>query len=243
LWIKIYLMDIRIIIGIVLVLIVIWMYMRRKNMIVVPAIMVPAPVVSAVGGIPQDTTNSLLTSPADGDHYATSPAASATTPAATTAINSAPVVSTPATVAPVPITIDIPPPPAMNTTDVPNSSDAPASTTVLVVPTVPPISTSAPTSAPTTVKYSYLGCYKDASTRALPIMVPALTISECQALAKANGSAYFGMQWPEGSPAGKAQCFYGNGIYSRYGSAGICNMKDNDGNKLGGIWANAVYKV
>jgi hypothetical protein len=74
-------------------------------------------------------------------------------------------------------------------------------------------------------------------------MVPALTISECQKLAKANGSAYFGMQWPEGSPTGKAQCFYGNGIYSRYGSAGICNMKDNDGNKLGGIWANSVYKV
>jgi hypothetical protein len=137
---------------------------------------------------------------------------------------------------PIQTTIDIAPPVATNTIDVPNSQVAPTTTVVNVPAPVPGY-------VPQEYKKYHPGCYKDTSTRALPIMVPNLTIEQCGKLARSNGSVYFGMQYPEGSPKNTAQCFYGPGIYDRYGTSTACNMKDSTGMHLGGVWANYVYRI
>jgi hypothetical protein len=99
--------------------------------------------------------------------------------------------------------------------------------------------------SPTSTRLPVLvGCYGDASTRALPkTSSSAVTVDECAKIAASAGSQYFGMQYPEGSPQGKAQCWYGNGLYDKYGSTNKCYLKDVSGRPLGGVWANSVYKM
>jgi hypothetical protein len=89
-----------------------------------------------------------------------------------------------------------------------------------------------------------VGCYNDTSKRALSkSTISPVTVDECAKIAAAASSPYFGMQYPEGSSAGRAQCFYGDGLYSKYGATNKCYIKDVSGRPLGGVWANSVYKL
>lgn len=195
----------------------------------------PAPTTAV---LPRDTTGSLLDSPSDGGYYSGSTADAGTGPITTpqSPVYQTPTVSTPTASTPAVST----PSPVYQTPTVNTPMPTTTTTPVLPVPTVsPPKSTTA--AVPT---YNYIGCYTDTSTRALPIQAPnAMTIAECKAVAASKGSAYFGLQWPEGNSGGKAQCWYGPGVYGRYGTSSVCKMTDANNNKIGGDWANAVYRV
>jgi len=103
----------------------------------------------------------------------------------------------------------------------------------------------------------YLGCYPDNSSRttSLSSIAPGyITVSACNAIAKAAGSQYFGMQnWPgAGSTIGNtANCMYGNssttfakvtGATMQSGNTLSCSV-GTDGNVYGGAWSNAVYRA
>ena len=133
-----------------------------------------------------------------------------------------------------------------------SGSVAPAQTlqSTEIMPYVEPVKTVSQVAPPVqtdalpTVRATYLGCYKDAQIRALPTMAPTpMTVFECKNAANAAGSAYFGMQFANGSPAGKAQCWYGPGMYGRYGEINACTMSDVKGRPLGTSYANAVYEI
>jgi len=85
----------------------------------------------------------------------------------------------------------------------------------------------------------YLGCYKDTPTRALPKLLGHLTLPECVKRVRQSNNKIFGMQYNNGIGGDRAECWTGNDAgYARYGPANNCGSK-----KLGGTWANAIYKV
>ena len=92
---------------------------------------------------------------------------------------------------------------------------------------------------------SYIGCYKDKSSRA---MTPynkgkrPYTNDTCQQAAESIGAAYYGLQ---SSNTGKnAQCFTSNNLSQskKYGVAKNCT-KISDGTWSGGDWSNAIYST
>lgn len=184
--------------------------------------------------LPQDNTGSILGSPADGGYYGSS---SITPPS--------PGISTPA-VAPTTTYTD---PVSAQTTMAPTGSVQATTTSVQPTQTNPVQSMPAPVQStpmlaiPVQSAPMYMGCFKDTSVRALPIMTGPITFEKCRDVAKAAGSKYFGLQWPEGSKNGTAQCFYGNGYYDKYGSSTACVLSDGSGRKIGGVWANSVYSL
>lgn len=95
----------------------------------------------------------------------------------------------------------------------------------------------------------FKGCHKDDAARNLKTSFGNLTVAACAAKAKTNGNKYFGMQYPQGSPAnsGKAQCFtgdtYGGGAYTPVKCNTAAGFTDAAGNKLGDGWVNAIYEV
>lgn len=138
-------------------------------------------------------------------------------------------------------------------TPVPTPAPTPVTTTTItpVVSPVPIVVTNptpivAPTPVVSTPPLSYVGCYKDTSVRAIPTNAGVYTATDCFNKARAAGAKFVGLQWPEGYKNGLAQCFYSTNIttpYNRYGSATNCNISNTAGQKLGGWWANAVYKL
>jgi hypothetical protein len=142
------------------------------------------------------------------------------------------------------------PMPAVSTPVPAAQNPVPANTGVLtnaLPASAPPVSQSLPPSVLSSPAPKYLGCYKDTQTRAMSITPGVTTWDACATAAKSAGAKYFGMQWPEGSPGtGKANCFYTTStdpVYQRYGTSTNCNIRDNGGNALGGVWSNSVYQI
>ena len=98
----------------------------------------------------------------------------------------------------------------------------------------------------------YIGCYTDVKDgkRTMSTRGPSEsnTIAQCNSLAVAAESPYFGMQfWPgSGSSIGtQAECWYGDKNLTltqaeSQGTSTACD-KGTDGNMYGGAYANAVY--
>lgn len=92
---------------------------------------------------------------------------------------------------------------------------------------------------------SYIGCYKDKSSRA---MTPynngkrPYTNSTCQQAAQSIGAAYYGLQ--SSNNGQNAQCFTSNNLSQakKYGVAKNCT-KISDGTWSGGDWSNAIYST
>jgi len=90
---------------------------------------------------------------------------------------------------------------------------------------------------------NYMGCYKDASARAIPLYnkgSQSYTKDSCHQLANDSGNTYYGTQ---NSSTGKnAQCSFSNDFahVTMYGKANNC-YKLSDGSWSGGPWSNAVY--
>lgn len=193
---------------------------------------IPTPVSAT---LPQDNTGSILSSPTDGGYYSSS---SITPPS--------PGISTPS-VAPTTTYTD---PVSAQTTMTPTGSVQATTTNIQPTQTTPSgtpetnpdQSTPMPVMPAQTIPM-YMGCFKDTSVRALPIMTGPTTFEKCRDIARDAGSRYFGLQWPEGSKSGTAQCFYGIGYYDKYGRSTACVKKDSSGNLLGGVWANSIYSV
>ncbi len=79
---------------------------------------------------------------------------------------------------------------------------------------------------------SYVGCYNDASVRAIPNNLPGTftSVAQCQAAALAAGYNTCGLQ--DGN-----ECWAGtNSPYSAYGQVSGCAT-------LGGPWQNQVYSL
>ena len=75
-----------------------------------------------------------------------------------------------------------------------------------------PTTTVAPTATPTVVEIdtapAYLGCFKDAGDRALPVRKSSGTIAQC--VANCSGFRYIGRQWT-------GECWCGNEGYDKHG--------------------------
>jgi hypothetical protein len=85
---------------------------------------------------------------------------------------------------------------------------------------------------------TYVGCFKDESTRDLSDEAAnggSMSVETC--LADCAGYSYAGVQYGN-------QCFCGNS-YGKYGSATDCNMdcSGDSAETCGGTWANSIYKV
>jgi len=90
---------------------------------------------------------------------------------------------------------------------------------------------------------NYLGCYRDAPVRAMPLIgngAHSYNYQTCQQAAQDSGSQYFGVQ--DSTSGSNAQCGLTNDSASatRYGPARNCT-KLSDGTWSGGAWSNAVY--
>ena len=117
-----------------------------------------------------------------------------------------------------------------------------------VVPTFTPSVTI--TNAPTTVKYTYLGCYGDSAARAMDNMIGTVTsVQACHLLALAGKYQYFGMQYG-------VRCWASNNYQkatqynlcgpSCTGASQLCTCKmpcSATGESCGGSWSNALYVV
>ena len=112
---------------------------------------------------------------------------------------------------------------------------------------------------------TYVGCYADApnaynNKRFLDTYAGMKTVEECDALTKAAGAKYFGMQYWQGTGSAtignKAACYYSTNsavtpdlIKTYTGAPGNNTINKlecdtaTDGNKLGGPWVNALYSV
>ena len=92
---------------------------------------------------------------------------------------------------------------------------------------------------------SYIGCYGDSSTRAMPMYnngSQQYNKSECQQIAQENGATYYGLQ---NSTSGEnAQCALSSNLTQtkEYGVASNCTQI-SDGSFSGGGWSNAVYNT
>lgn len=81
--------------------------------------------------------------------------------------------------------------------------------------------------------YTYHGCYKDKSSRAIPTQVQNVSsVDQCGKIAKNKNSSVFGVQYG-------GQCFIGNNLSQakKYGFGG------NNCGALGGTWTNQVYTL
>jgi WSC domain len=87
---------------------------------------------------------------------------------------------------------------------------------------------------------SYVGCYVDASTRALPdwLINSNTTVESCIAAATAAGYAYAGLEYG-------GQCFAGNSLGYAESPASQCDMPcQADHNEIcGGVWRNSIYST
>jgi len=112
--------------------------------------------------------------------------------------------------------------------------------------------TTAPTQAITTAtvapNISYLGCYNDKDTRALPSTVDSQNLTQCANIAKQAGSPYFGLQYGDAG-SGVGQCWFGSASTTlaqaqQYGAnpSGCANMANPPGSAMGGAWVNALYQ-
>jgi hypothetical protein len=88
--------------------------------------------------------------------------------------------------------------------------------------------------------FSYLGCYTDDASRALPILLlnSGATVESCVAAAQAQGLTFAGLQY-------FGQCFGGNNLGPTYTKApgSECNTpcSANSGEICGGAWRNSIY--
>lgn len=85
---------------------------------------------------------------------------------------------------------------------------------------------------------TYIGCYRDKAVRDITTLNTGIrTRAACNAVARTNQHAYFGLQ------AGR-QCFTGNS-YGRYGKSTFCNKTGVYEPSViwGGSYANSVYKT
>lgn len=104
---------------------------------------------------------------------------------------------------------------------------------------------------------TYIGCYKDSGDRALTQFSDHKTVAECNDIAKAANSPYFGMQYwqtdrgENNLPGTKAQCWYKPEstleTSTKYGqvsngSSNYCKQGTN-GFILGDSFSNAIYKT
>ena len=81
--------------------------------------------------------------------------------------------------------------------------------------------------------YTYQGCYKDKSSRAIPTLVQNVSsVGQCAEIAKNKSASVFSVQ-------NGGECFIGNSLSQakKYGSGG------NNCGELGGAWKNQVYTL
>ncbi|XP_028409034.1 adhesion G-protein coupled receptor D1-like [Dendronephthya gigantea] len=86
------------------------------------------------------------------------------------------------------------------------------------------------------VRHEYLGCFKDTSTRAMPVALPrdrSDLLKSCKQEAAFRGYTVFGIQ-------NGVECWSGPDAASTYKKYGV---SDKCRNGLGGPWANDVYRV
>jgi hypothetical protein len=85
---------------------------------------------------------------------------------------------------------------------------------------------------------TYLGCFVDTSTRALPnfLMTTGATVENCIAAAKAAGYSFAGVQYG-------IQCFAGNNVGFSSALISDCNTPcaANTSETCGGTWRNSIY--
>jgi len=90
---------------------------------------------------------------------------------------------------------------------------------------------------------SYIGCYGDTGTRALPNLLGTQneTVSTCKDKASAKGYSYFGLQYANPN---YLECWGGSDLQQakKYGVATNCTTQ-SDGTVVGGGWSNAVYSI
>lgn len=100
---------------------------------------------------------------------------------------------------------------------------------------IPVIATTTVPSVPT-----YVGCYTDTGTRALPNQIPlsGVTVETCTQAAKSAGYKYAGLQYG-------TQCFAGNvlGFYKDAETACNYGCVANYTQWCGGTWHNSVWQV
>ncbi|HEV7670870.1 MAG TPA: WSC domain-containing protein [Thermoanaerobaculia bacterium] len=86
----------------------------------------------------------------------------------------------------------------------------------------------------------YLGCYTDATTRALPVQMPGAsnTIESCKAAAYNAGYKYAGLQY-------YGQCYAGNTLGYALVADSECNTActGNPAQTCGGGWHNSIYST
>lgn len=97
---------------------------------------------------------------------------------------------------------------------------------------------------------TYRGCYKDDTTRDLPIEGGNLSLEECSNLAKKSNKVYFGLQNQGGVPQKQGvdpdknvivgECRIGD-TFGTYGPSSNC--KEIDNNMWGQTWSNSVYSI
>lgn len=89
--------------------------------------------------------------------------------------------------------------------------------------------------APLRAGESYVGCFTDAPTRALPVSLgPGWGIEACLDMARYGKFAYAGLQY-------YGECFVGNNLgYSRVSDA-ECNTPCPVWGTCGGAWRNSIY--
>jgi hypothetical protein len=92
--------------------------------------------------------------------------------------------------------------------------------------------------APATARaYSYLGCFEDSGTRALPSYLGSgHTVQGCVQTAEAMGFRYAGLQW-------YGQCFAGNQVGYSLVAGHQCNTpcSADPSQMCGGAWRNSIY--
>lgn len=92
------------------------------------------------------------------------------------------------------------------------------------------------------VQLGYIGCFKDSSTRTMPIQLGVMTYDEAMAAGKQNGYKYIGLQDATAYGLQKAQVWASNDeTYNKLGTT-TC-VKLTTGQQAGGPWANAVYQL
>jgi len=118
-------------------------------------------------------------------------------------------------------------------------------------------------SKPTYIPSTYIGCYGDKPTRAIPLTFGVIKFQDCVMKAKEQGSPLIGFQ--AGDPSrGTGHCFYGPSTitlsesqkYGKFGSSlnnpGSTNCKKiidvsttqmYPNSYVGGGWTNAIYKI
>ena len=85
--------------------------------------------------------------------------------------------------------------------------------------------------------YSYVGCFGDSESRALPVHLGTTKkTGECASLCASQGYYYFGIQWTR-------ECFCGgtnplDRSFARYGPSNGCNCENDNV----GAWVNCVFR-